>query len=140
MKKSDAHFGSRYIEQAYVNNLEAILYIVLKQFDEAEKSLEKSLDYAELGLSDKVKIKVLNNYAVLCRLEEKNDEAIAYLKKVGEVSYLNDSEKTMLFLRLFHHLRDSLFLQLYLPTDCKKREDSHCQDLHKPQKYCFHQL
>jgi hypothetical protein len=132
LKKSDAHFGSRYIEQAYVNNLEAILYIVLKQFDEAEKSLEKSLDYAELGLSDKVKIKVLNNYAVLCRLEEKNDEAIAYLKKVGEVSYLNDSEKTMLFLNfaksfLAHDEFDSAAVYVHrleelLPTDQVKDE------------------
>ena len=65
LKKSDAHFGLRNIERAYVNNLEAIVYIVLKQFDEAEKSLEKSLDYAELGLANKIKIKVLNNYAVL---------------------------------------------------------------------------
>ena len=98
LKKSDAHFGLRNIERAYVNNLEAIVYIVLKQFDEAEKSLEKSLDYAELGLANKIKIKVLNNYAVLRRLEGKNDEAIAKLKKADEVFNLNDSEKTMLFL------------------------------------------
>ena len=132
LKKSDAHFGLRNIERAYVNNLEAIVYIVLKQFDEAEKSLEKSLDYAELGLANKVKIKVLNNYAVLRRLEGKNDEAIANLKKIDEVFNLNDSEKTMLFLNFVksflaqdefdsaavyvHHLEE------LLPTDQVKDE------------------
>ncbi len=132
LKKSDAHFGLRNIERAYVNNLEAIVYIVLKQFDEAEKSLEKSLDYAELGLTNKVKIKVLNNYAVLRRLEGKNDEAIANLKKIDEVFNLNDSEKTMLFLNFVksflaqdefdsaavyvHHLEE------LLPTDQVKDE------------------
>ena len=132
LKKSDAHFGLRNIERAYVNNLEAIVYIVLKQFDEAEKSLEKSLDYAELGLANKVKIKVLNNYAVLRRLEGKNDEAIAKLKKADEVFNLNDSEKTMLFLNFVksflaqdefdsaavyvHHLEE------LLPTDQVKDE------------------
>ena len=132
LKKSDAHFGLRNIERAYVNNLEAIVYIVLKQFDEAEKSLEKSLDYAELGLTNKVKIKVLNNYAVLRRLEGKNDEAIANLKKIDEVFNLNDSEKTMLFLNFVksflaqdefdsaavyvHHLEE------LLPTDQVKNE------------------
>ncbi len=132
LKKSDAHFGLRNIERAYVNNLEAIVYIVLKQFDEAEKSLEKSLDYAELGLANKVKIKVLNNYAVLRRLEGKNDEAIANLKKIDEVFNLNDSEKTMLFLNFVksflaqdefdsaavyvHHLEE------LLPTDQVKNE------------------
>ena len=132
LKKSDAHFGLRNIERAYVNNLEAIVYIVLKQFDEAEKSLEKSLDYAELGLANKIKIKVLNNYAVLRRLEGKNDEAIAKLKKADEVFNLNDSEKTMLFLNFVksflaqdefdsaavyvHHLEE------LLPTDQVKDE------------------
>ena len=132
LKKSDAHFGLRNIERAYVNNLEAIVYIVLEQFDEAEKSLEKSLDYAELGLANKVKIKVLNNYAVLRRLEGKNDEAIANLKKIDEVFNLNDSEKTMLFLNFVksflaqdefdsaavyvHHLEE------LLPTDQVKNE------------------
>ena len=132
LKKSDAHFGLRNIERAYVNNLEAIVYIVLEQFDEAEKSLEKSLDYAELGLANKIKIKVLNNYAVLRRLEGKNDEAIANLKKVDEVFNMNDSEKTMLFLNFVksflaqdefdsaavyvHHLEE------LLPTDKVKDE------------------
>ena len=132
LKKSDAHFGLRNTERAYVNNLEAIVYIVLKQFDEAEKSLEKSLDYAELGLANKIKIKVLNNYAVLRHLEGKNDEAIAKLKKADEVFNLNDSEKTMLFLNFVksflaqdefdsaavyvHHLEE------LLPTDQVKDE------------------
>ena len=132
LKKSDAHFGLRNTERAYVNNLEAIVYIVLKQFDEAEMSLEKSLDYAELGLANKIKIKVLNNYAVLRHLEGKNDEAIAKLKKADEVFNLNDSEKTMLFLNFVksflaqdefdsaavyvHHLEE------LLPTDQVKDE------------------
>jgi len=99
-KKADARFGLRYEERAYVQNGEATAYIILKQLEQAENCLKKSLNFAEQGLCDKVKIKILNNYAVLCRLEGKHAEAIAYLKKIEGVDYLNDSEKTMLFLNL----------------------------------------
>ena len=100
LKKADAHFGLHYRERAYVQNGEATAYIILKQLEQAENCLKKSLNFAEQGLCDKVKIKILNNYAVLCRLEGKHAEAIAYLKKIEGVDYLNDSEKTMLFLNL----------------------------------------
>jgi tetratricopeptide (TPR) repeat protein len=101
LKKSDAHLGSHNnIERAYVNNMEAVVYIVLKQLDEAEKSLEKSLYYAEQGQVNKITRKVLNNYAVLSRLQGKNDEAIAYLKQIKDIPDLSGSEKAMLFLNL----------------------------------------
>ena len=132
LKKADAHFGLHYRERAYVQNGEAIAFIVLKQFNKAEKSLEKSFDYAELGQDNKLKRKILNNYAVLRRLEGKNDEAIAYLKQIKDVPDLSGSEKALLYLNLgkafmaqshtdsaafyFHHLED------LLPKDQVKNE------------------
>ena len=131
-KSADAYFGLRYGERAYVQNGEAIAFILLKQFDQAEQCLAMSILYAEQGQCNKVKIKVLNNYAVLRRLERKNEEAIAYLRKIEGVDNLNDSEKTMLFLNLgksflaqneydsaaiyFHRLEE------LLPTDQIKNE------------------
>lgn len=100
LKKADAHFGLRYGERAYVQNGQAIAYIILNQFNQAERCLAISIHYAEQGQCDKVKIKILNNYAVLRRLEGKHEEAIAYLKKVEGVGNLDDSEKTTLFLNL----------------------------------------
>ena len=100
LKESGIHYGLSYGERAYVRNMEAIAYITLNQFDQAEKSLEKSLNYAEQAQTAKVKIKVLNNYAVLRRLEGKYDEAIAYLKQIKEFPSLSGSEKALLYLNL----------------------------------------
>ena len=100
LKESGIHYGLSYGERAYVRNMEAIAYITLNQFDKAEKSLEKSLNYAEQAQTAKVKIKVLNNYAVLRRLEGKYDEAIAYLKQIKEFPSLSGSEKALLYLNL----------------------------------------
>ena len=100
LKESGIHYGLSYGERAYVRNMEAIAYITLNQFDQAEKSLEKSLNYAEQAQTAKVKLKVLNNYAVLRRLEGKYDEAIAYLKQIKEFPSLSGSEKALLYLNL----------------------------------------
>ena len=100
LKASDAHFGLRYGERAYVQNGEATVYIIIKQFDKAEDCLKKGLVNAEVGRSDKEKRKILNNYAVLRRLEGKYDEAVAFLKQIEEISGISNTEKTLLYLNL----------------------------------------
>ncbi len=97
---ADTLFGYHFAERALVQNMKAVAYIVLEQFDIAELCLKKSLAYAEQSLSLKVKRKALNNYAVYYRLEGNYDQAINCLKQIADESNLTNTEETLLYLNM----------------------------------------
>ena len=98
LKASDKYFGTHFGERAFVQNLVAAAYMVLKELDSADLCLKKSLVYAEQSKSPKVKRKVLNNYAVYYRLQGKHAQAIACLRQIANETNLTDTEKTLLYL------------------------------------------
>ena len=100
LKKADINFGSRLGERAYVHNLEAAVYMVLKQFDYAEKCLKESLDYAEQGQSIKAKRKAQNNFSVLYRQIGNYTQAKTCLMGILNDSDLTVEEEFLLYLNL----------------------------------------
>ena len=100
LNTADIYFGTRWGERAFVQNLKAAAYIVLKQFDSANISLTKSLAYADLSHSSKAKRKALNNFAVFHRLQGNYVQSIECLKENAKEPDLGDSEKTLLNLNL----------------------------------------
>ena len=94
LKSADTRFGTHYTEHAYTQNMLAIAYIVLKQFEEAEACLNQSVVFSEMGMSVKAKRKTLNNYAVLYRLQGKYDQALDCLRQTKDTS---DSTRLTLY-------------------------------------------
>ena len=85
-KSADIGLGNHYAERASAKNMEAVTYIVLKRFDEAEQCLMQSFEYAEIAQSTEAKLKTLNNYAVFYRLQGEYDQAIDCLRQAKKVS------------------------------------------------------
>ena len=98
LRVSDIYFGVHFGERAFVQNLEAAAYMVLKNFDSADLCLKKSLMYAEQSLSSKAKRKALNNYAVYYRLLGNYAHAITCLREIASEPSLTDTEKILLYL------------------------------------------
>ena len=92
--------GQRYNEQAAIENSKAVVYMLLNQNDSSEFCLQQSIRYSQMGGSDKVKHKALNNYAVLYRRLGEFDKAVGYLRQIANSSYLNDSERFVLYLNI----------------------------------------
>ena len=99
-KAANNNFGIRFGERAFVQNMEAVAYIMLKQFDSVDLCLKKSLAYAEQSRSNKAKRKALNNYAVFHCLQGNYAQAITCLKQIAEEPNLTDSEAILLYLNL----------------------------------------
>ncbi len=99
-KYANSSFGNHYNERALALNMEAVAYMVLKQFDSANFCLKKSLAYAEKSQSNKAKRKVLNNYAVFYRLQGNHVQAIESLRQIASEPDLTNTEKTLLYLNL----------------------------------------
>ena len=89
---SEHNFGNYYSERALSLNMLAVCYLVLGEYENAEISLKQSLVFAQKTHDDKIKRKALNNYAVLFRLQEEYDRAIACLGQIGIESNLDDTE------------------------------------------------
>ena len=100
LKSSDSNYGAHYCERAMVKNMEATAYIALKQFDSAELCLGQALAFAERGQYAKTKRKVLNNYAVLYRLQGKFEQAIEYHRQISEEPNLDATDRMLLYLNL----------------------------------------
>ena len=100
LKSAEIYFGNRMIEQAFVQNNKAICHLVLSDFENAETCFQQSLMYAEYEHVDKVKRKVLNNYAVLYRIQGRYDQAIDYLRQNSVGASLEAKELLILNLNL----------------------------------------
>ena len=81
---SKSNIGNRPLDIASIENGRAATYILLQQFDSANDCFRKSLFFAEKHLSAKIKRKVLNNNAVLYRLQGKYDQAVGCLRQIQQ--------------------------------------------------------
>ena len=97
-KSADRKLGSRFAERAMVQSMMSVCFIVHGDFENAENSLNRSMVFAEQSCTDKVLHKVLNNYAVLYRLQGKYNQAIECLRQIGKEPKLTESEEAILYL------------------------------------------
>ena len=97
-KASINHFGNRYTERAVAENGLASTFILLTQFDSATYYLQNSLYGAQDVLSEKLELKVLNNYAVLYRVQGYYEKSIDCLRKALRLHSLDSTEKGFVFL------------------------------------------
>lgn len=81
-RKSDSCFGNHYDDKVLLSNAEACSFLFFKQYDEADSCFRRGLRLAELGVSNKTKNKLLNNYSVLYLQKGEYDKAIECLRKV----------------------------------------------------------
>ena len=79
---SENYIGKRFVNLAAIENSKAVAYIVLGQHDSAEICLQKCFTWADKAHSEKARRKVLNNYAVLYRLQGKYGQAIDCLNRM----------------------------------------------------------
>lgn len=96
LQTADKGFGNLFVEKALVENMLAVCYMVKGEYETTEHYLQQSLLYADKSHSVMVKRKVLNNYAVLSRLQKKYGQAIACLRKIAEETNLDDTKLLLL--------------------------------------------
>ena len=96
LQTADKGFGNLFVEKALVENMLAVCYMVKGEYEITEHYLHQSLLYADKGHSVMVKRKVLNNYAVLYRLQKKYGQAIACLRKIAEEPNFDDTKLLLL--------------------------------------------
>lgn len=97
LKSAYNHTEKQSINRAAIENSIATVHVLLGQTDSAEYFLQRSLACAANESAAKLKSKVLNNFAVLYRLQGKYDQAINYLQQLDRLC-LKDQEKAMLCL------------------------------------------
>lgn len=95
-----AEIGFRHciIEKALVKNMMGVCYMLQGDYEDAEISLQQSLSLFNIRPENKLKHKVLNNYAVLSRLQGKHEQAIAYLKQIEQERNLDNTDLLMLYM------------------------------------------
>ena len=97
---SEDFIGNRYAEKASIENSKAAVYILMSKSDSAHICLEKGLVWADKAHSEKIRRKILNNSAVLCRLQGKYDDAIAHLRQMASTSNMNETEVFVFYLNM----------------------------------------
>ena len=100
LQNSILGFDNRWVDKSLVMNMMGGVNMLLGQYDAAASCLDKSLAYAKEGNSSKAKQKTLNNYAVLCRLQRRYDDAIAYLRQMAGISNLSENELFVFYLNM----------------------------------------
>ena len=100
LQEADKGLGNRLVEKGLAENMLAVCYMVQGNYEKAEICLRQSLLYADKGHSAKVKRKVLNNCAVLYRLQKQYAQAIACLRKIAEELDIDDTKLLLLSMNL----------------------------------------
>ncbi len=100
LMSSEGYFGNRYVALATIENSMAVVNILLRQYDSAQFCLQRSLLYAKIGNSDKVKRRICNNFSVLYRSQGKYEQAVESLNKMMEIPCSDTVERLMLFLNV----------------------------------------
>ncbi|MBR4468690.1 MAG: tetratricopeptide repeat protein [Bacteroidales bacterium] len=98
--KAFDNFGYHYAGKALTQNLLASCYIILNQYEKAEISLNSSMYFAEKAQISTLKVHILNNHAVLCRLQKRYDDALMYLRQIVCVSNLSETELFVYYLNI----------------------------------------
>lgn len=97
---ADKCLGKHFVEHALVQNMISVCYMLLTDYENSANCLQRSMVLADENHIDKVKHKVLNNYAVLYRLQGKYNQAIECLKQIGNEPNLTDTEKALICLNI----------------------------------------
>ena len=97
---SKKFIGNHHIERASIENSEAVTYILMGQFDNADACLQRGMMLAEKWHSDKVIRKIHNNYSVLYRLQGKYDQAVDCLHRMTGNPNLGENDMFVLNLNL----------------------------------------
>lgn len=97
---SENFIGNHYADRAAIENSKAVAYILMGQHDSAEICLQEGLTWAEKAHFEKAKRKVLNNYAVLYRLQGKYGQAIDCLHKMLADANLDEKNMFVPYLNL----------------------------------------
>ena len=97
-KSANDAFGNHFTEKAMVQNMMSVCYMLQRDYENAEKCLQQSMAYAKQSNIDKVRIKILNNYAVLYRQQRKFGQSMEYLRLIAKEFCLDNSELFMFYL------------------------------------------
>jgi tetratricopeptide (TPR) repeat protein len=97
---SEDFIGNRYAEKASIENSMAVVYILMGQHNNARICLNEGLAWADKAHFEKVRRKILNNYAVLYRLQGRYDDAIAYHRQMIGKSNLDETETFAYYLNV----------------------------------------
>ena len=97
-KSANDAFGNHFTEKAMVQNMMSVCYMLQRDYENAEKCLQQSMAYAKQSNIDKVRIKILNNYAVLYRQQRKFGQSMEYLRLITKEFCLDNSELFMFYL------------------------------------------
>ena len=96
---ANKNFGNHYAELAFLDNLTASSYIMQKDYSNAQYYLDNALVNAKKGQSARAIRKVLNNYSVFYREQQKYDDAIDCLLQMND--FITDSTQlTMYYLNI----------------------------------------
>ena len=106
--KSCNRFGNHYVEQAKVLNNMACCYLLCGQYDSTEVYLDQALAFADKENSKKLKHKILNNYAVLYRLNRNYDKAIDCIRQIKNELDASDKSLPVLYLNIGNVFSDML--------------------------------
>ena len=97
---SESYIGNHYGERALIENSKAIIYILMNQYDDANNCLERGLSWTEKDRYERARLKVLNNQAVLCRIQGKYGDAIAHLIQMASTSNMDETEEFVFYLNM----------------------------------------
>lgn len=86
------------LDKPIIENTLATAFILSYQLDSAEMCLQNSLQSAQNRGLDKIVRRVLNNYAVLYRIQGNFDQALDCLRIILVGKGLDNSEKTIIYL------------------------------------------
>ena len=99
-KASFDHIGNRTMDRAAVENGLAVTYLLMHRFDSAEIQLQNGLNDARIGGSEKMERKILNNFAVLYRIQGEFDQALNCTRGTLAKSHLDTTERALAYLNL----------------------------------------
>lgn len=97
---SEKFIGNLYAERATIENSKAVIHILMGQHDSARICLNKGYAWADKAPFEKARRKVLNNYAVLSRLQGKYDDAIAFHRQMLDQSNFDETEMFAYYLNM----------------------------------------
>ncbi|MBQ8958195.1 MAG: tetratricopeptide repeat protein [Bacteroidales bacterium] len=100
LKSAELGFGKNFAERSLAENLMAVCHLVLGDYENAEICLQNSLSFAENGHYSKLRLKALNNYAVLYQLKGDYTKALDCLKSTVDNLEISDTRRVLYYLNL----------------------------------------
>lgn len=92
------YYGNHYEESAFVLNLMVLPNIINKDYENAELCLNKALDFAIKGNSNRAKRKIMNNYSIMYRERGDYETATDYIRQ--NIAEANDNDLVLAYLNI----------------------------------------